>query len=159
VQDVESVPVKPPRGAHQTRCDDKGRLKLPVVFQQYLSELKEQTVFITSVDRRTARIYPISLWKENEILFGAAGGDSEAAARVAFVANHFGADSEVDAQGRVLIPTTLRRHLGIENQPVWLDTFGGRINVYSDTEYEQRLTTAFDGIDDNVKVLERRGLK
>jgi MraZ protein len=63
------APVEPPRGTYQARVDEKGRLKLPAVFQQYLTDLGETKVFVTSLDVRIARIYPISVWKENEILF------------------------------------------------------------------------------------------
>jgi MraZ protein len=139
--------------------DEKGRLKLPAIFQQYLTELKEDKVFITSLDTRTARIYPISVWKENEKLFEEAAEDPDSAADVAWVANHFGADSEIDNQGRVLVPTDLRRHLGIENQQVFLDCYKGRINIYGGTEYATRKAQAFTNIGDKLKALERRGLK
>lgn len=153
------VSVEPPRGTYQARVDEKGRLKLPAVFQQYLTDLNEPKVFITSLDTLTGRIYPISVWKGNENLFEANSEDPDAAADVAWVANHFGADSEVDGQGRVLVPTELRRHLKIENEQVWLDCYKGRINIYSGAEYEKRRLRALDNIGDKLKMLERRGLK
>ena len=153
------VSVEPPRGAYQARVDEKGRLKLPAVFQQYLAGWNEQRVFITSLDTRTGRIYPISVWKENENLFENSTEDPDAVADVAWVANHFGADSEVDGQGRVLVPTELRRHLQIEGEQVWLDCHKGRINIYSGSEYEQRKLRAFDDISGKVKGLERQGMK
>lgn len=151
--------VEPPRGTHQARVDDKGRLKLPAIFQKYLTELGESTVFITTLDAVTARIYPISVWKQNEMLFEAASEDPDGAADVAFVANDFGADSEVDGQGRVLVPTELRRTLGLENQPVWLDCYKGRINIYSKDVYEQRRARAMEDLAGKLKAMERRGLK
>jgi MraZ protein len=153
------VSVEPPRGTYQARVDEKGRLKLPAVFQQYLAAWNEQKVFITSLDTRTGRIYPIAVWKDNENLFENSTENPDAVADVALVANHFGADSEVDGQGRVLVPTELRRHLKIESEQVWLDCHKGRINIYSGAEYEQRMLRALDNIDDKLKTLERRGLK
>jgi MraZ protein len=153
------VSHEPPRGSFQARVDDKGRLKLPAVFLDYLSDLGEKKVFITSLDAVTGRIYPISVWKENEKLFDAASEEPEAAADVVWVANHFGADSEIDAQGRVLVPTDLRRYLKIENESVWLDSYKGRINVYSGAEYEQRKVRALANLGEKLKALERRGLK
>jgi MraZ protein len=153
------APVEPPRGTYQARVDEKGRLKLPAVFQQYLTDLGETKVFVTSLDVRIARIYPISVWKENEILFEAASDDPEAVEDVAFIANDLGADSDIDSQGRVLVPTELRRMLGIENQPVWLDCYKGRINVYGKDVYEQRKARALTNSGDKLKALERRGLK
>lgn len=151
--------VEPPRGTFQARVDEKGRLKLPAVFQQYLKDLGEQKVFITSLDTRTGRLYPISVWKQNEIRFESAGEDAETAEDIAWLANHFGEDSEIDSAGRVLVPTTLRRHLKIEGETVWLDCYKGRINLYSDAEYEQRKARAMANAEEKLKRLERLGLK
>jgi DNA-binding transcriptional regulator/RsmH inhibitor MraZ len=78
---------------------------------------------------------------------------------VAFIANDLGADSDIDSQGRVLVPTELRRMLGIENQPVWLDCYKGRINVYGKDVYEQRKARALTNSGDKLKALERLGFK
>ena len=153
------VKIEPPRGIYPARVDDKGRLKLPAAFQQYLSSLGEERVFITSLDVRTARIYPISVWKENEQFFEEYNEDPQVAEDVAFIANDLGADSGLDSQGRLLVPQELRRTLGIENQPVWLDCYKGRINVYSREIYEERKSRAGQGIAEKVRVLERKGLK
>ncbi len=48
------------------RVDDKGRLKLPVGFQQYIAGLPEKKLFVTSLDRRIGQIYPIANWRENK---------------------------------------------------------------------------------------------
>ena len=103
--------VEPPHSIAQARVDDKGRLKLPAEFLEYLRELKVDKVFITTVDLQLARIYPISVWKSNENLFSNAGDLAEVAEDVAYIAKYFGGDSEIDAQGRVLMPAELRRRL------------------------------------------------
>ena len=61
--------VDPPRGFFPARVDEKGRLKLPAAFQQYLNDIGEKRVFITTLDVATVRIYPNSLWKQNENFF------------------------------------------------------------------------------------------
>jgi MraZ protein len=159
---VEANPrstVEAPRGIYPARVDEKGRLKLPAVFQQYLADLGEKKVFITSLDVRIARIYPISVWKENEILFDQPSDDPESVEDVKFIANDLGADSELDGQGRVLVPQELRRLLKIENEPVWLECQKGRVNVYSKEIYEQRKLRAYDNAPEKLRALEKRGLK
>lgn len=151
--------VEPPRGIYPARVDEKGRLKLPAAFHQYLNQLGEEKVFITSLDVRTARIYPISVWKQNEDLFEQAAEDPEAAADIAFLANDLGADADMDAQGRVLIPQELRKQLGIENEPVWLACYKGRIDVYSKAVYEERRQRALTNLNQKVVAMEKRGLK
>jgi len=84
-----------------------------------------QKVFITTVDLKLARIYPKSAWESNENLFSTAGDFSRIAQDVAFIANLFGAESDIDAQSRVLMPAELRRKLEIEAQSVWAGLYTG----------------------------------
>ena len=76
---------------------------------------------------------------------------------MAFVAYHFGAGSDVDAQGRVLMPTELRRKLGMEGEQVHLRCFKQRIEVFGKDVYEQRLAKAMAGLDTKVQGLEKKG--
>ena len=151
--------VDPPLGIFQAKCDEKGRLKLPADFATYLKALSVEKVFITTVDMRLARIYPKPVWESNLNLFDSAGDDAEIAEDVAFIANLYGGYSEIDDVGRVLMPTDLRRKLDFEKQPVWLDFYRGRINVFGKNIYEERLQRATVGLADKVKALEKKGLK
>jgi MraZ protein len=151
--------VEAPHSITQARVDDKGRLKLPAEFLEYLKKQGTDKVFITTVDLLLGRIYPISVWKANENFFSAAGDLAEQAEDVAYIAKYYGGDSEIDAQGRVLVPTELRRKLGIEAQPVWLDFYNGRINIASKAVHESRLQRALVNLTDKVKTLEKKGLK
>ena len=153
------VPVEPPHSIAQARVDEKGRLKLPAEFLEYLKKLGVDKVFITTLDRQLARIYPISVWKANENLFADAGDLAETAEDVAYVAKVFGGDSEIDAQGRVLMPAALRRVIELESQPVFLDCYNGRINVASKSVHDERVNRAMANLGEKVKTLEKKGLK
>src|SRR5580658_292644 len=100
-----SIVAEPPLGIFTAKCDEKGRLKLPAEFVAYLKTLDVEKVFITTVDMKIARIYPKRTWESNQNLFESAGDDAEVAEDVAFIANLFGAYSEIDGNGRVLVPT------------------------------------------------------
>ena len=151
--------VEPPHSIAKARIDDKGRLKLPAEFWEYLKQLGAEKVFITSVDLQLARIYPISVWKGNENLFANAGDLAELAEDVAYIAKYFGGDSDIDAQGRVLMPAALRKQLNLESQPVWLDCYNGRINVAGKAIHEARFHRAMANLSEKVKTLEKKGLK
>src|ERR1700688_2009408 len=120
------------------RVDDKGRLKLPVGFQQYIAGLPEKKLFVTSLDRRIGQIYPIVYWRENKKFLYEYRESPKSAARIAFNAQDLGADSEMDGQGRVLLPPEMRRELGIENQSVRLYAYKGRIEILSEAIYTER---------------------
>ena len=151
--------MEPPHSIAQARVDDKGRLKLPAEFLEYLKKLGVDKVFITTVDRELARIYPISVWKANEFLFANAGDLAEVAEDVAYVAKVFGGDSEIDAQGRVLMPAALRRELALESQTVYLDCYNGRINVAGKSVHDARFHRAMANLGEKVKTLDKKGLK
>ncbi len=153
------APVEAPRGFLPARVDEKGRLKLPTALVQYLEGFGERKVFITTLNGATARIYPISVWRETEKALEEAGDDTDDREDVAFVANHFGADDEVDGQGRVLVPTELRRALKLENEQVFLRCFKQRIDILGREVYEARLSKALGGIDGKVQGLEKKGVR
>jgi MraZ protein len=152
-------PQEPPRGFLQARVDEKGRLKLPAAIAQYLSGLGDQKVFVTTLNASTVRIYPISSWRETEKMLEEAGEDADVREDIAFIAYHFGADSEIDPQGRVLVPTDLRRALKLENEQVYLRCFKQRIDVIGREVYEQRLAKAMEGVGEKLQSLEKKGLR
>ena len=151
--------VEPPHSIAQARVDDKGRLKLPAEFLEYLRELKVEKIFITTVDRQLARLYPIPVWKANEGFFDSAGEMAELAEDVAYVAKYYGGDSAIDPQGRVLIPALLRDLLELESQTVFLDCYRGRINMATKQVHEERLNRALANLPEKVKTLEKKGMK
>ena len=148
--------AEPPHSIAQASVDEKGRLKLPAEFLEYLEALKVTKVFITTFDQRQARIYPIAVWKVNEALFE---NSAEAGAeRLALLAKAYGGDAEIDKSGRVLLPAKLRETLGLEKQPVWLDVFKGRINVVTKQVYEERMQLALATMGDDLRTLDKMGL-
>jgi transcriptional regulator MraZ len=150
--------VEPPRGFFPGRVDEKGRLKLPSVFQQYLASLGERMLFVTSLDGSTVRLYISSTWKENEKLFAKAQ-EQEIAEDLAFLAGDAGANSEIDGQGRILIPQELRRELQLENQLVHLGYYNGGIDVFTDSVYAQRKQRALENRTEKLRLMKQLGLK
>src|SRR3954463_11514666 len=105
------------------RLDEKGRIKMPVPFQQYFAALPEKKLFVTSLDRRIAQIYPIEVWRQNEKFFQSYRDNPALAKKVAFIADDLGAEAEMDAQGRIPFPPELRRELGLEDQTIRLHAY------------------------------------
>ncbi len=154
-----TLPVEPPNGMYSARVDEKGRLKLPVSFQRYFAGLPEPKLFVTSLDRRVGHIYPIAVWRENKKLFESFRENPRVARRVAFNANDLGADSEMDGQGRILLSPELRRELEIENQPVKICAYKGRVEIYSEAIYGQRRTEASEQPVEDLETMESAGMQ
>ena len=149
----------PPQSIDQASIDDKGRLKLTSEYLEYLESIGVKTVFITTVDLRIVRVYPMSLWLRNENLFDNAGENAAAAERMAFLARVHGGKAEIDSSGRVLLPAKLREALGLEKQPVWLEMHNGRINVMTKKIYDERMQLVQATMAEDLKALEKVGLK
>jgi len=162
-----STPAVPaPLGIYPARVDERGRLKLPSDFQDFLKavfliEGSEHRVFITSLDLRTIRIYPLSLWKFNENLLEQETEDPETAADLAFLGKDMGAASELDSQGRVLLPVPLRELLDLEGEPVpvYLDCYKGRISVLTEEVYQAQRARARENAAEKLSRMEKRGLR
>jgi len=157
VQNNNLVTAEPPHSIAQASVDEKGRLKLPVEFLEYLEAHRVTRAFITTFDQRQARIYPIEVWKVNEALFENTA--DPAAERLALLAKAYGGDAEIDKSGRVLLPARLREVLDLEKQPVWLDVYHGRINVVTKQVHEERMQLAKANMSEDLKTLEKMGLK
>ena len=152
------LPVEPPRGMFPARLDDKGRLKLPAPFQQYFAGLPEKKLFVTSLDRRIAQIYPIAAWRENEKFFETYRDDPDAVQVVWFNANDLGADAEADSQGRVTFNPELRRELDLETSQLHMYSYRGRVEILTEALYQERRQRA-KSVGEQVRQLERAGLK
>ena len=151
--------VEPPEGRYASRMDDRGRVKLPTVFQKYLEKFEDKRLFVTSLDRRIAVVYPIALWKQTKKFMESYSADPRAAKNLAFNAADLGAETEMDSQARVLFSPELRRELNMEEQPVHMYAFRGHINVFTQSVYEEEKRTAtVDPVADMTK-LEQAGMK
>ena len=139
--------------------DDRGRVKVPAAFKEYLEQFPDKKLFVTSMDRRIAQVYPIVFWEKTEKFLEEFSDDPEAAERLAFNAADLGSETEMDSQGRILFSPKLRRELDLENQPVHLYNFGGHIEVLNDALYEQKKRESMvDPVADKAR-LRKAGMK
>ena len=86
------------RGNSQTRVDEKGRLKIPAQYKKVLEDESVSTFFVTSLDGKSARIYPLDEWRKIE---------------EKFKVNRYGNEADIDGQGRILLPQVLREKAGL----------------------------------------------
>ena len=96
------------RGSTAARIDDKGRLKGPNAFRRLVEQKHGRQVFLTSVTGESVRIYPMPVWFDLEEKLAAMPSTHPAKLRFLDRVNYYGADGELDSQGRVIIPARLR---------------------------------------------------
>ena len=151
--------IEHPDGMYPSRMDDRGRVKLPVVLKEYLEKFEDKRLFVTSLDRRIAQVYPIILWKQTKKFLENYTDEPEVAENLAFNAADLGAETEMDSQARVLFSPEVRRELGLEDEPVHLYVFGGHIEVLSPAVYEERKVAAKVKPKSDLAQARRAGMK
>jgi MraZ protein len=144
---------------YPSRLDDKGRMKMPAAFQQWISALPEKRLFVTSRDRRIAQIYPIAVWRQNEKFFRENRANIAAVKKIAFNTADLGAEAEMDSQGRITFHPELRRELGLEDQTLRLQAApSGRVDVLSERMYEEQKRLAMSITEEELNGVEADGL-
>jgi MraZ protein len=128
------------RGSHITRVDEKGRLKLPADFKRQIDEEYGGQFYITSRDGKTAEIHPMREWEAFEKKLAAVPTSSPAKQKLLKWINYFGQQAEMDGQGRVLLPQTLREKAKLMADVV---VYGNETHlmVSNHEDYEQDLAS------------------
>jgi MraZ protein len=103
------------RGSYPAKIDEKNRLKIPAKFRRDLED-EENSYFVTSQNGKCAQIYPMAVWDRiTEKLQSLPRG---LMARDIFdrITNYYGIPTQMDPQGRMLIPQTLREDAQISGE-------------------------------------------
>ena len=96
------------RGNHPAKVDEKGRLKLPAAFKQLLDAQHVTQFYITSVDGKSAEIWPLPEWERQEAQLAESSTLDDAVAKYLNLTSYYGQQVEMDSQSRVLLPQLLR---------------------------------------------------
>jgi MraZ protein len=104
------------RGNHPTRVDEKGRLKVPAEFKRVIDEKYAQKFYITSLDGIVAQVYPFEEWERIEQKLAALSTYNPTKKKFLNRTNYYGQVVEMDGQGRLLVPQTLRESAQIRGE-------------------------------------------
>ena len=104
------------RGNHPTRVDEKGRLKIPAEFKRVVDEKYGSQFYITSLDGKSALVYPFEEWERIEEKLSRLSTFNPTKKKFLSRTNYYGQQVEIDAQGRLLIPQLLRDAADIKGE-------------------------------------------
>ncbi|HTZ57293.1 MAG TPA: hypothetical protein VMB49_04315 [Acidobacteriaceae bacterium] len=126
------------RGNHPARVDEKGRLKVPADFKRLLDEKYGKFFYITSKDGQSAEIYPLTEWQKIEEKLAQIPSLNPAKKKFLDRVNYYGQMTEIDAQGRVLLPQILRETAKLNSDVV---VFGVQtyLEVQNHDDFKQRM--------------------
>lgn len=132
------VPLPPPNGMFDVRIDEKGRVALPAGHRRFLESCDDSRVFITSLDGRRVHVFSQAVWRTVEDRMRAAAESNpalkEVVERFLTRANLVGVDTEMDKQGRVVLPSRLRARMPVENTTAYAWAPGDRVEMIPEAE-------------------------
>ncbi|HET6144574.1 MAG TPA: hypothetical protein VFE02_13780 [Candidatus Acidoferrales bacterium] len=119
------------------KIDNKGRLKIPANLVNGLKELGTE-FFIASEDGQSARIYPMRVWAEIEKQLVKLSAHDKNMEKLLVRAKYFGQTVNMDAHGRVLIPSLLRKTALIHGEVDVLN-YPNYLEVWNHTRFVKNL--------------------
>lgn len=143
-------------GHAEATIDDKGRLKVPTTFRKIIEEKFGNDCFITSTDGERALIYPMPVWYDFQGRLAKVPSTSMAKAKLLERVNYFGQTGTIDTQGRVLMPSILRKVAGLTDDVVVIGNTDHLI-VWNDERIQRRMAET-PLTNDDWKELELHGV-
>jgi MraZ protein len=127
------------RGSAPARIDDKGRLKVPTMFRGVIHDQAGPDVFVTSLSGECVRIYPMPVWLDVERKMTQIPANHPTRLKFLDRVNFFGQTSELDGQGRIVIPALLRESATIVGD---VRVFGriDYLEVWNEERFGQKLS-------------------
>ena len=138
------------RGSHNVRIDEKGRIKIPADYRNYILEGMNygNLFFVTSDTGESVQIYPLVIWEEIEARLNDYGVMDSTVEMFITMTSYWGHEAEMDSQGRILIHPELRaktklngevKIMGkINHMVIWpIDRIEDRVDKYTYSESDR----------------------
>jgi len=125
------------RGIAEIHLDPKGRLAIPAKYREVLAELCRGQL-VATIDIRDAclRIYPLPVWQELETRLEALPSTDVGVRRIQRLLLGYASDLEMDSNGRVLLPSYLRKYAQLEKKLV-LVGMGKKFELWSEDSWQK----------------------
>jgi MraZ protein len=117
------------KGTYHHRIDPKGRLPIPAVFRRALGDAGAASVVVTQLDQCLA-VYSPAEWSRLEAQLAALPAFNKQVKALTRLLASRAADCEIDVQGRILLPPTLRQAAGLTRDAVVVGVLN-RFEVWS----------------------------
>jgi len=125
------------RGINRINLDAKGRLAIPTRYRERLREYCASELVVTVDPDRCLLIYPLPDWNVIEqVLMKLPTFDESARILQRLLVGH-ATETEMDGQGRVLLPTPLREFARLEKQTVMIGQ-GARFELWDEVRWTEK---------------------
>jgi MraZ protein len=128
------------RGNYMATIDNKGRLKIPTNFRRRIEEKYGLEVYVTSLTGENVWVYPLPEWESIEQRLGLLPSMDKAKRAFLDRTNYYGQQTTIDAQGRILIHSLLRRSAGVIGEVAVLGALN-YLDVWESEQFQMRLAS------------------
>jgi len=134
------------QGSHAINMDAKGRLAVPAKYRELLASACDGRIVMTAhTEDKCVLVYPETEWQNILPKIEALPTFNKAALRAQRLLIGYACTLELDANGRVLVPPTLREYAGLEKK-LMLVGLGKKFELWSE---ESWLSSVADSNDDS----------
>lgn len=134
------------RGANKLNLDAKGRLAIPTRFRERLRESCASQLVITIDKDRCLLIYPLPEWQEIERKLMKLPSFNKAARNLQRLLVGHATEVEMDGQGRVLLPPTLREFAGLEKHTMLIGQ-GNKFELWDEVRWNDQRESGLEDLD------------
>lgn len=134
------------RGASLCNVDSKGRFAVPTKYRaRFTEEANRMCVMTVDTEDPCLLLYPMPIWEEIENKIQALPSFNRKVRRIQRLLIGHASETELDSQGRLLLPSLLREHAGIEKR-MFLVGQGSKFEMWSEAAWlDQRKSWLEEG--------------
>lgn len=126
------------RGVNGINIDGKGRIVMPTRYRDALHKSSRSHLVVTiDTDDRCLLLYPLKAWEEIENKLASLPSFNPAARRIQRLLIGHATETELDKQGRILLPPLLREYAGL-NKDVMLVGQGKKFEIWDEAHWQER---------------------
>ncbi|NVK26219.1 MAG: division/cell wall cluster transcriptional repressor MraZ [Gammaproteobacteria bacterium] len=127
------------RGASALSLDSKGRLSIPSRHRGLLlSESEGKMVCTVDLHQPCLLLYPLYEWEEVEMKLRQLSSMNPQERRVQRVLLGNAHEADMDKSGRILLPSTLRQHAGLEKSIMMVGQLN-KFELWSESKWQEQL--------------------
>lgn len=135
-------------GSHAINMDAKGRMAIPTKIRESLSSICDGRVVVTAhTEERCLLVYPESQWQEILPQIENLPNLNKSSRRVQRLLIGYATPLEMDSNGRILLPPTLREYAGLEKKTMLVGQ-GKKFELWSEERWFSWLDESVD--DDSI---------
>jgi MraZ protein len=135
------------RGVNPINLDAKGRLAVPARYRDMIAEhCNGQMVATIDTEARCLLLYPLPEWEVIQAKIEALPSFNKAARRIQRLLIGHATDLELDANGRLLLPSSLREYAGLDKKLILLGQ-GRKFEIWSESHWNETRDEYLDETD------------